>query len=201
MPDEPGELSEAVARVEDAFGGHLGPLDYEDGPDPDANDAAVIQLRKACRLFRDHDGYHTSVIEMSFAAIERTLEFYALSASNDTIDDFREGHDRAYDRGAELGLVTEETARRLKQLYRDTALQRTTVMLSQQHSKRTRCSISRSSPTTTSRISHSTHTSAGAATDATKKRTAVLGLNSDVVHLSRSPWNTISQTVSNFAVL
>ena len=42
MPDEPGELSEAVARVEDAFGGHLGPLDYEDGLDPDANDAAVM---------------------------------------------------------------------------------------------------------------------------------------------------------------
>jgi hypothetical protein len=141
MPDEPGELSEAVARVEDAFGGHLGPLDYEDGLDPDAHDATVIQLRKACRLLdacrllRDHDGYHTSVIEMSFAAIERTLEFYALSASNDTIDDFREGHDRAYDRGAELGLVTEETARRLKQLYRDNraaAYYRDTVAATQQ---------------------------------------------------------------------
>ncbi|WP_318570543.1 hypothetical protein [Salinigranum marinum] len=56
---------------------------------------------------------------MSFAATERTLEFDALTASNDTIDDFREGHDRAYDRGAELRFVTEETARRLKQLYRD----------------------------------------------------------------------------------
>lgn len=114
-----------MARVENAFGGHLGPLDYENGLDPDANDADVIQLRKpcrvldACRLLRDHDGYHTSVIEMSFAAIERTLEFYALTASNDTIDDFRDGHDRAYDRGAELGLVTKETARRLKHLYRE----------------------------------------------------------------------------------
>ena len=85
----------------------------------------MIQLRKACRLLdpcrllRDHDGYHTSVIEMSFAAIERTLEFYALTASNDTTDDFREGHDRAYDRAADLQLITEGTARRLKQLYRD----------------------------------------------------------------------------------
>ena len=114
-----------MARVENAFGGHLGPLDYENGLDPDANDADVIQLRKpcrvldACRLLRDHDGYHTSVIEMSFAAIERTLEFYALTASNDTIDDFRDRHDRAYDRGAELGLVTKETARRLKHLNRE----------------------------------------------------------------------------------
>ncbi len=125
MPDEPDALVDAVARAEDAFGGQLGRPDYENGIDPDAHDADVIQLRKACRLLeacrllRDHDGYHTSVIEMSFAAIERTLEFYALTASNDTIDDFREGHDRAYDRGGELGVITEATGRRLKQLYRD----------------------------------------------------------------------------------
>ena len=101
----------------------------------------MIQLRKACRLLdacrllRDHDGYHTSVIEMSFAAIERTFEFYALNASNDTIDDFREGHDRAYDRGSDLNLITEETARRLKQLYRDNraaAYYRDTVAAAQQ---------------------------------------------------------------------
>ncbi len=49
---------------------------------------------------------------MSFAAIERPLEFYAFTTSSDTIDDFREGHDRAYDRGARLNLVTEETADR-----------------------------------------------------------------------------------------
>jgi len=120
MPDEPDDLGEAVARVEDAFSGQLGRPDYEEGLDPNAHDADVIQLRKACRLLdacrllRGHDGYHTSVIEMSFAAIERTLEFYALTASNDTIDDFREGHDRAYDRAATLNLITEGTGRRLK---------------------------------------------------------------------------------------
>lgn len=125
MPDEPEELGDALAHAEDAFGGHLGRLDYEKGLDPATHDDDVIQLRKACRLLdacrllREHDGYHTSVIEMSFAAIERSLEFYALTASNDTIDDFREGHDRAYDRGGDLALIDEETARRLKQLYRD----------------------------------------------------------------------------------
>jgi hypothetical protein len=141
VPDEPDTLTDAVARAEDAFGGQLRRPDYEEGLDPNEHDPDVIQLRKACRLLdacrllRDHDGYHTSVIEMSFAAIERTLEFYALTASNDTIDDFREGHDRAYDRGAELGLVTEETARRLKQLYRDNraaAYYRDTVAAKQQ---------------------------------------------------------------------
>ena len=108
MPDEPDDIDEAISRAEDAFGGQLGQPEYEEGLDPAEHDADVIQLRKACRLLdacrllREHDGYHTSVIEMSFAAIERTLEFYALTASNDTIDDFREGHDRAYDRGAEV---------------------------------------------------------------------------------------------------
>jgi len=141
MPDEPADLSEAVSRAEDAFAGQFGRPDYEAWLDPDEHDSDVIQLRKACRLLgacrllRDHDGYHTSVIEMSFAAIERTLEFYALTASNDTIDDFREGHVRAYDRGAELRLVTANTARRLKQLYRDNraaAYYRETVAASHQ---------------------------------------------------------------------
>jgi len=141
MPEEPDELIEAISHAEDAFGGHLGRPDYEDELDPGRHDSDVIQLRKACRLLdacrllRDHNGYHTSVIEMSFAAIERTLECYALTASNDTIDDFREGHDRAYDRGSELHLVTEESARRLKQLYRDNraaAYYRDTVATTQQ---------------------------------------------------------------------
>ena len=141
MPDEPDDLVDAVAHAEAAFGGQLGRLDYEEHLDPDSHDSDVIQLRKACRLLdacrllRDHDGYHTSVIEMSFAAIERTLEFYALTASNDTVDDFREGHDRAYDRAAELHLITEETTQRLKQLYRDNraaAYYRDTVAAAQQ---------------------------------------------------------------------
>ena len=141
MPDEPDALGEAVTRVEDAFGSHLGTPNYEEGLEPNDHDADVIQLRKACRLLdacrllRDRGGYHTSSIEMSFAAIERTLEFYALTASNDTIDDFREGHDHAYDRSADLQLVTEDTARRLKQLYRDNraaAYYRSTVATEQQ---------------------------------------------------------------------
>lgn len=142
MPDEPTALTEAITRAEDAFGRHtLGRPAYEEGLDPDAHDDAVIQLRKACRLLnacrllRDHNGYYTSVIEMSFASIERTLEFYALTASNDSIDDFREEHERAYDRAAELNLITNETARQLKQLYRDNraaAYYRETVASAQQ---------------------------------------------------------------------
>lgn len=142
MPDDPNALLAALDSAEDAFGSHTtGRLEYEEGLDPDAHDANVIQLRKACRLLdacrllREHGGYYTSVIEMSFAASERTLECYALNASNDTIDDFREGHDRAYDRAADLALVTDETTRRMKQLYRDNraaAYYRDTVAAAQQ---------------------------------------------------------------------
>lgn len=100
----------------------------------------MIQLRKACRLLdacrtlRAYDGYHTSVIEMSFAAIERTLEFYALTASNDSIDNFQ-NHTRAYDRATALGMFSEQTARRLKTLYtnnRSAAYYRTTVATAEQ---------------------------------------------------------------------
>lgn len=48
----------------------------------------------------------------------RTLEFYALAASNDSIDDFQ-NHTQAYDRATTLGVFSEQTARRLKTLYTD----------------------------------------------------------------------------------
>jgi hypothetical protein len=125
MPEDSSVVLDALDRAEDAFGGYTtGAPEYEESLDPEANQPPVIQLRKACRLLdacrtlREHDGYHTSVIEMSFAAIERTLEFYALSASNDSIDNFQ-NHTRAYDRAAALGVFSEQTARRLKTLYTD----------------------------------------------------------------------------------
>lgn len=69
MPDDPDALVSTLDDAEDAFGGYaLGRLDYKEGLDPTAHDADVIQLRKACRLLdacrvlREHDGYHTSVI-------------------------------------------------------------------------------------------------------------------------------------------
>lgn len=42
MPDEPDALDDAVARAEDAFGGQLGSLNYEEGLNPRSYEAAVI---------------------------------------------------------------------------------------------------------------------------------------------------------------
>lgn len=125
MPDDPNAIVDTLDAAEDAFGEYAhGRPEYEETLDPGTDDSDVIQLRKACRLLdacrllRAHDGYHTSVIEMSFATIERTLEFYALTASNDSVEEFQ-NHERAYDRAEALGLISGEVARRLKQLYRD----------------------------------------------------------------------------------
>ena len=54
------------------------PTEIESGLDVD--DAALLQLRKACRLLSGAEAlheanYHTLVIEASFVAIERTIEF------------------------------------------------------------------------------------------------------------------------------
>lgn len=54
---------------------------------------------------------------MAFASIERSIEFYALTSSGDTVDDFRTGHERVYDRAAELGVVSRQTADRLKDVF------------------------------------------------------------------------------------
>jgi hypothetical protein len=123
VPEDPADVLDALGSAEDAFGGATERRpEYETGLDPSATDSPVIQLRKACRLLdacrtlRANDGYHTSVIEMSFAAVERSLEFYALTASNDSVGDFQD-HQRVYERAAALNVLSEETAARLETLY------------------------------------------------------------------------------------
>lgn len=71
MPDDPADVLDALDRAEDVFGGYAtGPPRYEENLDPEVNEPPVIQLRKACRLLdacrvlREYDGFHTSVIEM-----------------------------------------------------------------------------------------------------------------------------------------
>jgi hypothetical protein len=125
MPSDPSNVLNSLTDAEDTFSGYASGLpEYEADLDPESNHPPVIQLRKACRLLdacrtlRDHNGYYTSVIETSFAAIERTLEFCALATSNDSVDNFQ-NHTRAYDRAAALGIFSEDTTRRLKILYTD----------------------------------------------------------------------------------
>lgn len=98
------------------------PADIESGLDVD--DAALLQLRKACRLLagaaslRD-EGYYTLVIEASFVAIERTVEFRLLERGTMQPDDLPGTHPGVYREATAAGIFAESTAEDLADLWRD----------------------------------------------------------------------------------
>lgn len=119
---DPRDVLDAIEVSSDAFG-MVGPGQPQYEPNIDRTSAWRTQLQKACRfleacrILRTHNGYYTSVIEMSFASIERTFEFYCLAHGGDSIDDFSD-HEQVYDRIADLGLFSGDTAAGLRNLYR-----------------------------------------------------------------------------------
>lgn len=131
MTSDPSSVVRALREAEAAFSRPRST--YETDLDP--GNPETTQLRKACRLLeacrtlRANDGYYTSVIEMSFAAIERTLEWYVLEQSTDTVGDFQ-SHRYAYDRAADLGLFSSalcDALYRMHQEHRSAAYYRDTV--------------------------------------------------------------------------
>lgn len=106
MNGDPGDVSAALQAAFDAF---------EHGGTPEEGmserDGEEAQLRKACRLIdaartlQDNNGYHTAVVELSFGAIERSFEFYAIAVSGDEVQDFT-AHETPYERGADLGVIS-----------------------------------------------------------------------------------------------
>jgi hypothetical protein len=113
-------IEQLVDEVQVAFDAL--PTDIEQGLDVD--DAALLQLRKACRLLagagdlRDA-GYYTLVIEASFVAIERTVEFRLLEQGETEPDDLPGTHPGVYREAATIGLFSESTADDLADLWRD----------------------------------------------------------------------------------
>jgi hypothetical protein len=98
------------------------PEDVETGLDVD--DPAMLQLRKACRLLeagqhlKAENGYYTVIIETSFAAIERSLQFYLIY--NNLLDpEEYVDHREVYDRGSEAGLYDPEFKEKLVSLWRN----------------------------------------------------------------------------------
>lgn len=90
----------------------------------DVDDPAVLQLRKACRLLAgaerlQDDGYYTLVIEASFVAIERTIEFRLLERGAVEPDSLPGTHAGLYQEAATIGVVSEATAADLADLWRD----------------------------------------------------------------------------------
>jgi hypothetical protein len=93
-------------------------------PDLDVGDAALLQLRKACRLLAGarnlrEQRYDTLVIEASFVAIERTVEFRLLERGHVEPDGLPGTHPGVYSEAARIGLFDESTAADLADLWRD----------------------------------------------------------------------------------
>lgn len=94
----------------------------EDGLNVD--DSTLLQLRKACRLLdaaaflMEEDGYYTVVIEASFAAIERTIQYYLLERGLLHEDEYV-NHETVYERGERAGLYNGEFADKLMNLWRN----------------------------------------------------------------------------------
>ncbi len=90
----------------------------------DVDGAGMLQLKKACRLLkaakhlREENGYYTVVIEASFGAIERTLQFYLLKNGFLQPEEYID-HQTVYERSYDAGLYDEELRDRLTELWMD----------------------------------------------------------------------------------
>jgi len=86
------------------------PKTIEEGLDVD--DGELVQLRRACRLLAAASllldrGYYTVVIESSFVAVERTIQFRLIHDDAMEASEVISSHRRLYERGAEVGLYDE----------------------------------------------------------------------------------------------
>ncbi|WP_227134366.1 hypothetical protein [Halorubellus salinus] len=93
-------------------------------PGLDVSSPALLQLRKACRLLAGADTlrdpeFYTLVIEASFVAIERTVEFRLLEQGTTDPDDLPGTHPGVYREAAHIGLFSETTANELAGLWRN----------------------------------------------------------------------------------
>ena len=96
------------------------PVQIEEGLD--VEDAELVQLRRACRLLAAasrllKEGYYTVVIESSFVAIERTIQFRLIHDGAMSASEVISSHRRLYQRGSEVGLYNEEFGERLAELW------------------------------------------------------------------------------------
>ena len=113
-------IDRLVNKVQAAFDRR--PTEIE--PGLDVEDAALLQLRKGCRLLaganalRDAE-YYTLLIEASFVAIERTVEFQLLERGTMDPNDLPGTHPGVYQEAAAIGLFSESVSEELADLWQD----------------------------------------------------------------------------------
>jgi hypothetical protein len=93
-------------------------------PGLNVEDDALLQLRKACRILdgirtlQDIDRHHTLVVEGSFAALERTVQFYVVDRGLAEADDMQ-SHEDTFDSGAQAGVFSPSTKDELVELWKN----------------------------------------------------------------------------------
>lgn len=113
------EIENALANAEDAF--QRSPENPETGLEF-VTDLTILQLRKACRLLDaaqfliDRNGHYTVIIEASFVAIERSIQFYMEASGYDIPG---QSHTEVYEYGVQAGLFSEDIADRLEALWQE----------------------------------------------------------------------------------
>ncbi|MFC7203312.1 hypothetical protein ACFQJC_07275 [Haloferax namakaokahaiae] len=112
-------IEELIDEVQAAF--DYRPDEIETGLDTD--EADVLQLRKSCRLLAGAEslleaGYYTIVIETSFVAIERVVEFKLLEGGVEPRD-LPGTHPGVYTEAAKRGILSERVASNLRDLWRN----------------------------------------------------------------------------------
>lgn len=116
---DPDPCSEELSTVVTAFN-QRGTVE----PGLDVEEDALIQLRKACRILdgiralRDIDRHYTLVVEGSFAAIERTIQFYVVDSGVVESTDLTD-HGDTFEFGARVGVFSAETAAELTELWQN----------------------------------------------------------------------------------
>jgi len=95
---------------------------FEEGLNVDDN--TLLQLRKACRMIdaakflQEQDGYYTLIIEASFAAVERTIQFYLLDTGLIHEDEYV-NHEKVYEEGRNAGLYSQTFEDKLTNLWKN----------------------------------------------------------------------------------
>jgi HEPN domain-containing protein len=115
---ENSDVVDALRTAEESF--ERSPENVEAGLDVD--EAELVQLRRACRLLAAasrllDEGYYTVVIESSFVAIERTIQFRLIHDGAMSESEVISSHRRLYQRGSEVGLHDEASGDALAELW------------------------------------------------------------------------------------
>jgi hypothetical protein len=93
-------------------------------PGLDVEGEALLQLRKACRILdgiralQDIDRHYTLVVEGSFAALERTVQFHVVDRGLAETADLM-NHEDTFEYGVQTGVFSEATKDELVELWQN----------------------------------------------------------------------------------